>query len=87
MDRCESHGRKLGRLIDALLDVSRISARKLALDEEPVDVGQLVREVAARQSEETTRAGCELELSVVPGLVLRCDRMRIEQDGHGFSFA
>ena len=39
---------RLGRLVDELLDVSRIESGKLEFRWEPVDLAELVREVAGR---------------------------------------
>ncbi|MCP3140057.1 GAF domain-containing protein [Pyxidicoccus xibeiensis] len=70
---------RLSSLIRELLDVSRITAGRLKLEPEPLDLAELVREVAARVAEDAARAGCELRLrvpSTVPGL---WDRLRVDQ--------
>lgn len=68
----------LVRLVEALLDVSRISAGRLELQPEETDLAEVVREVVSRFSEQLTIAGCMLELRVMPASG-RWDRLRLEQ--------
>jgi signal transduction histidine kinase len=77
--RSERQVKRLARLIDALLDVSRISAGKLDLTPEKFDLADLVREVVGRLSvdaadqERTVTVDCE-------GPIVGCwDRLRLEQ--------
>jgi signal transduction histidine kinase len=70
---------RLTRLIDNLLDVSRISAGKLALQPEEFELGEVVREVAERYAEEAREAGCRLTVLVEPGVRGVWDRLRMEQ--------
>ena len=72
--------RRLTRLVDALLDVSRIQAGRLELVREPTDLVALAREVAALLAEDARRAGCEVVVeSERPTLVGNWDRARLEQ--------
>ena len=48
------------RLVDALLDVSRIAAGRLELQREPVDLSAVVRDVGGALRRDARRAGCEL---------------------------
>lgn len=66
-------------LVKQLLDVSRISAGRLVLDVERVDLAALAREVIDRFAEEAARAGCALELRDPGPVVCPCDRERIDQ--------
>jgi signal transduction histidine kinase len=70
---------RLARLVDGLLDVSRISAGKLDLQLETFDLHDLVGEVVERFGADAARAGCELQIRSTPGVVGRWDRLRIEQ--------
>ncbi|MFN7134605.1 MAG: PAS domain-containing protein, partial [Myxococcales bacterium] len=79
IDFDERQVNRLTRLIDEMLDVSRISSGKLTVNLEPVDLGELVREVAERMAEELASARCPLELDLAPGTTGRWDRFRIEQ--------
>lgn len=69
---------RLAKLIDNLLDVSRIEQGKLELQLENFDLADAVQEVVERFRDEAAREGCELNISSqpVPG---RWDRLRIEQ--------
>jgi PAS domain S-box-containing protein len=69
---------RLGRLVDALLDVSRIEAGHLKLDREEFDLAEAVRDVVDRLHESAELAGCAVELraTTAPG---HWDRLRIEE--------
>lgn len=80
LESAERQTRRLGRLVDALLDVSRIQAGRLELQREPMDLSELVREVAALVAEDARRAGCALTVTTSQEpLVGRWDRPRLEQ--------
>lgn len=69
---------RLGRLVEDLLDVSRMSAGRLTLEPEHFDLGALVGDVGERMREELERSQSPLttHLESVEG---RWDRARIEQ--------
>jgi PAS domain S-box-containing protein len=70
---------RLTRLINELLDVSRIEAGRLELDREDVDLAELVRDVVSRFSGELERANSAVELSLQSGVVGHWDRLRLDQ--------
>jgi signal transduction histidine kinase len=70
---------RLTALINNLLDISRITAGRLDLDLEPVDLAAVAREAAARFREDLARAGCVLELRADGECVGQWDRLRLEQ--------
>lgn len=70
---------RLATLIDSLLDVSRITAGRFALDLEQVDVSALTREVIARFNESALAGGSTLTLNTGPTVSMRCDPLRVEQ--------
>ncbi len=73
---------RLGRLIEDLLDVSRLTARRLELSPEEMPVRDLIGEVAARLREAAIEAGSlvVIEIDAAAGpLVAIWDRGRIEQ--------
>jgi signal transduction histidine kinase len=76
MDREE---RRLARLIDELLDLTRLRSGQFELDLEPVDLCDVVREVASRMTMDASRAGSELEVRADRPLVGRWDRSRLDQ--------
>ncbi|MFP2963474.1 ATP-binding protein [Myxococcus sp. 1LA] len=71
--------KRQAKLIDALLDVSRIHAGRLALNPEPVDLGALVREVAERLEPELTGTGTHLTLTLPTDAHGHWDRLRLDQ--------
>jgi len=75
----ERQTKHLVKLINTLLDISRISGGHLDLHREEIDLAEVVREVVAQLGPELAVAGCRLTVSApapVPGL---WDRARLEQ--------
>ncbi len=70
---------RLTGLINNLLDISRITAGRLDLDLEPVDLAAVAREASVRLREDLARAGCVLELRADGACVGQWDRLRLEQ--------
>ena len=71
---------KLNRLIDDMLDVSRIRTGKLALNKEEHELGDIVREVVFRLSLIFEAAGIPLpRITASERLVGEWDRFRLEQ--------
>ena len=72
---------RFARLVDQLLDISRIAEGKLQLDLQPVDLDQLVREVVSRfeASGEISRSGSTVVLEGESNVVGHWDRLRLEQ--------
>ena len=70
---------RLCRLVDQLLDVSRISAGKLLLQLERSDLQTLAVDVAGRLADEAAASGCNLVVHGAAPMPLECDPMRIEQ--------
>jgi signal transduction histidine kinase len=70
---------RLERLIEDLLDVSRLRADRVSLQVEHVCLADVVREAAAALAEQVGRAGSTLEVDAPERLDVVCDRGRIEQ--------
>lgn len=73
---------RMTRMVDLLLDAARVESARLVLDRQPVDLCELVHDVAGRLAEMARQAGCRIELHdcrPVPG---RWDRLRLEQVVH-----
>ena len=79
LDKIERVADRMRILIDELLDVSRITAGRLNLQLEEVDLAAMVVENVGRLSESLTRAGSEVQLDVDGALRGRWDRSRVEQ--------
>jgi signal transduction histidine kinase len=80
LDRVHRQTVRLNRLIEALLDISRIATGKLELERMSVDLTDLTRELLERYQPELERNGCPAVLVAgdagVQGL---WDRLRLEQ--------
>jgi signal transduction histidine kinase len=70
---------KLAGLVDALLDVSRISSGQLQLRPEACDLVAIAREVIKRYDEVARAGGCALTLDESGPVVGYWDSMRLEQ--------
>lgn len=70
---------RLTRLIDDMLDISRINSGKLSLQVEIINLSELIRDVAERMAPQFVAAGCELKVDCDPALQGQWDRFRIEQ--------
>ena len=79
LELLNSQTARLGRLVDELLDVSRIESGKLDFHWAPVDLGQLVTEVAGRLQMTTSSHSIEVDLDGALGSSVTADRDHLEQ--------
>jgi PAS domain S-box-containing protein len=70
---------RLTLLVERLLDISRLSEGRLALDPEELDLVSLVRGIVDALAETARLASCELRLTAPPTLRGCWDRGRLEQ--------
>ena len=70
---------RMTELINRLLDVTRIASGKLELEVQKHDLGELVREIVEQLAEAAGKAGCEVRLTVEDGVIVECDRSRLQQ--------
>jgi signal transduction histidine kinase len=70
---------RLSRLVENLLDVSRINSGRLELEIEDVDLAELVRETLTRMAEDAERGRCPVDLQAPGPAIGRWDRLRLEQ--------
>jgi len=80
LDMAERQVRHMTRLVDDLLDVSRITTGKLQLRPQPLDVAQLVRNVAEDRRSAIEQAGLKLVVTIPDtGLWVMGDSTRLSQ--------
>jgi signal transduction histidine kinase len=80
IDKTFGHALRLARLVDGLLDVSRIAEGRVELRIELVDMAALVRDTCDRFTDDAARAGCELTvISGAERCTGRWDPHRLEQ--------
>lgn len=70
---------QITRLIDDMLDISRISSGKLSMSFAQFDLCDLIRDLVDRCSEQFVAAGCPVNLELCPSAVGSWDHFRIEQ--------
>ena len=70
---------RLSKLVEGMLDMSRLTRGALQLERVPCDLGALVHEVMERSQEVLTHVGCTPELRVEGPLQVLGDRLRLEQ--------
>jgi signal transduction histidine kinase len=78
-DRAQRSETRLTKLIEELLDVSALSMGKLDLKPEIVDVGEVVRDAAARLAEQAQTVGSPLVIQAQGGVGGRWDRSRLDR--------
>jgi signal transduction histidine kinase len=79
LEMLNSQTARLGRLIDELLDVSRIESGKLEFHLSQVDLQQLTLEVAERMQLSTTRHAVKVEIDSDGAQSIVADRDHLEQ--------
>lgn len=81
MDKIQLAGKQLLRLINDILDMSKIEASKLSLERIRFDMGSVCRSVELQTIDQAKRKGLVLSVQLDPGanLPLMGDPLRIEQ--------
>jgi len=77
--RLSAQEARLSRLVDSLLDVSRLTAGKLQLQLDEVNLVTVARDVVDRVREEASQAGCVIDLVALEPVVGEWDALRLEQ--------
>jgi signal transduction histidine kinase len=75
----ERDTRRMGRLLHELMDVSRLSAGRIALERDELDLVALVREVTERFSEQAASVGTQLEVRADAPVWGHWDRERLDR--------
>jgi len=70
---------RLSQLTEELLDVNRITAGRLTLELEEVDLAALAQDIVDQQRESAARNGSELRFEAPSPVTGRWDRLRLEQ--------
>lgn len=80
LERAVAESKRLGSLLERLLDISQISTGRVTLSLESVDLTALVRDVLSRLDDARQRSGSTIEVRSSTAAVVGCwDRMRLEQ--------
>jgi signal transduction histidine kinase len=79
IETTEHQVERLSRLVDDMLDISRIENGKLSLHYEEVDLGELVSKTFNSLADEFKNANCPVQLNVGKDIKGRWDKHRIEQ--------
>ncbi|MEY2632801.1 MAG: hypothetical protein RIR00_1455 [Pseudomonadota bacterium] len=81
LDKIEDSGRHLLRLINDILDISKIEAGKMVLTVEPFELDKVIRQSCALMLPRAREKGLELVVDVAPGLtrLLEGDPVRLGQ--------
>jgi PAS domain S-box-containing protein len=75
----ERNARTQAKLIEELLDISRMAADRIQLALGPIDAGALAQRVVEGALPKAHETGLDLVFSVEQGLTVICDRQRLEQ--------
>jgi PAS domain S-box-containing protein len=79
VERCSRQIFRLTRLVESLLDVTRITAGQLAVEPEVLDLCALAREVTERFTGEASEVGSTITLHAGESLLGRWDPTRLDQ--------
>jgi signal transduction histidine kinase len=79
IEQTDRQADRLNRLVDEMLDFSRIAQGRLQLTRERFDLVSALREVVATFETSLAQAGISLELDLPAALEIEADRFRIEQ--------
>ena len=79
LKRIQTQSSRLATLVDQLLDVSRLSAGRLVLHREPVDLSELAAEVVHRFADEAARLGTTVTLEAPGPVSVSADRHLLDQ--------
>jgi PAS domain S-box-containing protein len=78
LHKIQRAGNHLSRLINDILDLSKIEAGKMLLNVEDFDISDVVRDVVASMESLATKNGNEIEVFCEPA-ILHSDAMRVQQ--------
>ncbi len=78
-DILQRQAKQLVRLVDDLLDVSRITRGKVDLSKERIDLADVIRSALAICAPLIERAGCSLKVEATDSLVVDADAVRMTQ--------
>jgi PAS domain S-box-containing protein len=76
---CEQQSQRLARLLDELLDVTRMRLGKLSLDLQDTDLSEITRETIERFSPDAERTGSTIKARLTPDVIGRWDSGRLEE--------
>ncbi len=74
--------RLLSRLVDDLLDVSRVTSGKIVLERSRVDLGELVARSVSSHASQAAEGGVAVSLTAEESLLVEGDHVRLEQVVH-----
>lgn len=77
LTRASTQVSRLAKLVDDMLDVSRISAGRLMLQMEEFDASPVLAEVVDRLKDPANHS--QISLTMPPSILIRCDRARFAQ--------
>lgn len=69
---------RLKLLIDTFLDIGQLASGPLRLEVDTLDLGELVRDVVHRATDDLAWARCECRLEITPGVTGRWDRVQVD---------
>lgn len=79
IQRAQDQAERIGRLVDRLLDVSQLANGKLKLDLAPCDLGEIIKDVTERLSEQASNAGSEIRMTIGSGIIAPADKFRLDE--------
>jgi len=75
----DSNEKRLEKLIENLLDISRINYQKIQIAKQEVNLGSLIKNVCNEMKYLRKKRGLDIEFNIPPEIELNVDKIRIEQ--------
>ena len=79
LDRLSAHVQRLARLVEGMLDFSRVQSGRLEIDRAPADLVAIVRAVVEEFTDRPTGAGLEIRVAAEGAVAGQWDAFRLEQ--------
>lgn len=79
LTHAEQETRRLGQLVQNLLDLSQVDSGALTLEKEPLDLSALAQQLAERHADQAHASGCTLTVNAGPSTPGPWDRLRLER--------
>lgn len=77
--RAQDQAERIGRLVDRLLDVSQLASGRLKLDLAPCDLGEIIKDVTERLSEQASNADSEIRMTIGNRIIALADKFRLDE--------
>ena len=76
---CQTQIERLSKLVENLLDVTRVTTGRFVLDKSKINLSELVERICKGLEAESNKSKCKIDLRLEPNIMASWDAARIEQ--------